>query len=146
VTSAPFAITSRTPYRLVRTGSSNGCDPTWGYLTYINYTMQDNLLATFPSTIYITEAWTTGIVPDYSGTNWIRGTAGNLPSTNSTFADKIGGQAAGYTPSPNCNGPTTPVDHWGQAWFIGSPTSGQGTKVQDDTLQKYINSANHLIP
>jgi hypothetical protein len=144
--SAPFAVTSRTPYRLIAGIIVPSCDNQWGYLYYLNYAMQDNLLDAFPSTIGVNEAWTTGVTPDYTGTNWTRSGPKGFSSTESAFADEIGGAPpSGSTPTPNCNGPTTPVQHWGQEWYIGSTTPGAGTPVQTDTLQKYINSAAHLI-
>jgi len=144
VNSLPFEVTSRVPFRLVPGQIVTSCDPTWGYATLVNYTMQDNLLTIFPSTIGVNEAWTSGITADYSGMNWIRGAAAGVQVPSSEFADLIQGETSTYFPTPNCNGPTTPVYHWGQEWYIGSTTSGAGSAVQTDTLQKYINSALHL--
>jgi len=38
----------------------------------------------------------------------------------STFPDRIGGETVGFaaTPTPVCGGADTPVQHWGQEWYI----------------------------
>lgn len=146
LSSAPFAVTSRTPYRLVAGEVTTTCGGQFGYLSLVPYIMEDNLLATFPSTIGINEAWTSAAVNDYTAgeDNWTQGTPYGLASTNSQFSDEIGGAPAGSSPVPTCPGPATPVQHWGQEWYIGSVTPGAGTPVQTDSLQKYLNSADHL--
>ena len=145
-TSAPFPITSRTPYSLSPGSIQTSCDSTYGYSTFITYTIQDQLLTPLPSGVPLNENWTTAVVNDYSGANWTRQVPGNLTTTGSTFADHIEGMnlSASPKPVPTCNGSSTAVQHWGQEWLIGSLTIGSGTLVQTDTLQKYIGYAAHL--
>jgi len=86
-----------------------------------------------------------GVYDPNSKTDWDRGPAnGALPTDGAKVHDKIGGEAAGYTPPATCNFNSTKVEHWAQQWSIGSTTSGAGALVQTDTLQKYIGHADHL--
>ena len=144
VDSAPFTLTSRSPYRLVAGAVQTACDSTWGYTTTLQYQIQDNLLSTLPSSIGINEAWTTGIVADYVGTDWRRGDAGGVNVSNSAFADTIDGEDSQHAPLASCTGADTAVQHWGQAWRVGSTISGNGKLVQTNTLQKYIKRASHV--
>ena len=60
------------------------------------------------------------------------------------FADQIEGEASGYTPAALAPGNSTvKVEHWDQAWYMGSLTPGLGKIVQTDTIQKYIDHAEH---
>ena len=97
-------ITSRTPTRLVNTGTTTVCDPTYGYETFIDYTVQDNLMNTLPSAVGIAEDWTTGIVADYAGTTWRRDIPRGYLMPNSIFVDDIGGEASGFVPTATCAG------------------------------------------
>jgi hypothetical protein len=144
LTSAPFAITTRKPYRLVAGAPSTGCDSTYGYVSQLPYTIEDQLLTPLPTTTIVNEFWTTAIVNDYSGTNWRRGVAGSSPTNVAEFFDQIQGEISSQVPLAVCTGASTAVEHWGQKWFIGSATSGSGTPVQTDVLQKYTQHASHL--
>ena len=122
---------------------STKCDSTWGYESDIYYTIKDQLGTDIPTTTGVNESWTTGVVNDYSGTNWLRGSPGGSPTQGAVFYDKIQGAYTGYTPAASCTGADSKVDHWGQEWWVGSQTSGSGTPVQTDTLQKYIDRGDH---
>ncbi len=143
--SAPFAITSRTPNRLLAGQTVHQCDPTFGYIDFLNYTIQDNLLTSLPADVPLNERWSTGVVNDYNGTNWRRGAEGTFTATGSSFADMIGGEALSLppVPVPACVGDATAVQHWGQEWRIGSLTIGVGRRVQIDKLQKFVNHGEH---
>lgn len=136
-TSPQFAITSRKPYRLAVTSADSTTCPSspFGYETRIHYAVQDQLLVNLPSNVPLNEKWSTGIVDDYSGTNWRRGAEGSITAV--TFDDLIGGEHSALPPNPSiaCSN-NTAVQHWGQEWWIGSLTPGAGVKVQDKTLQK----------
>ncbi len=146
VSSAPFYITSRRPYTLVVGTITDQCDATWGYDDFFNYTIKDQMGTALPSSIPLNEYWTTAVVNDYPNTNWRRGNPGNYttPSTSpAQFADEIQGENITLPPTPPtaCPGAGQAVDHWGQEWFVGSLTSGSGSAVQTDTIQKYTNNA-----
>jgi hypothetical protein len=145
VASDPFAITSRTPHRLVPGQIITQCSSTWGYETWINYTIQDQLLATLPSGVPLNEEWTTAVVDDSAGTNWRRGPEGSFNAPSPQFADFIQGEHVELPPIPlpGCAGNNTKVQHWGQGWWIGSLTIGAGRRVQSNTLQKYRDYAAH---
>lgn len=144
LTSAPFYITTRTPYWLVSTGGTEtDCDPTWGYESHIPYEIQDQLLTPLPSGIGVNESWTTGVVDDYPGTNWVQGAAEGVQLNSASFEDDIQGETSSYVPVAQCSGTNTTVQHWGQEWWVGSTTSGSGTPVQTDTLQKDLINAAH---
>lgn len=140
-------LTVHGPYRLVVGQVKDLTDPTYAYESVLNYTVEDNLGQLLPSAVYINEYWTTSVVADYGGTNWRRGNAGSYSMPSSTFADFIQGELSTMTPAPHT--PQSPlsataVEHWGQAWHVGSATSGLGAQVQTDSLQKYIDHARHL--
>lgn len=146
-TSAVFSITSRKPVGLHHEVTQTLCNPAYGYETKIYYTIQDQLTATLPSAVPVNEAWTTEIIPDYTGTNWRRVSAtegGGMTESSTLFYDRIQGELAGYVPTATCDGNSTMVQHWGQQWRAGSTTSGDGVPVQTNTLQKYIGRADHL--
>jgi hypothetical protein len=144
-TSSPFSITTRTPSTAVQGTIINACDQTYGYLTTLNYTIYDQMPATLPAGVPVNENWTTGVVNDYSGTNWRRRDPNGVVEPGSGFADTIGGEAAAYGPPlATCDGNSTPVEHWGQEWRVGSIATGFGRRIQTDTLQKYIGHAAHV--
>jgi hypothetical protein len=145
-TSNPFALTVQGPKSLVAGQISDQSDSTYGYSSYMNYTIKDNLGYSLPSSIPLNENWTTSVVNDYAGANWRRGDPGSLTSPDSTFADHVAGEASGYMPTATApqsplNGTT--VQHWGQEWRVGSGTVGSGARVQTDNIQKYIDHARH---
>jgi len=145
LTSAAVSLTSRVPNELLPMGATTTCDSVYGYLTEIQYVIRDNLLDPMPSPVGVSEDWTTGVVADYIGTNWRRGDPTGVTIPGSSFVDRIGGEAVGvgFIPEPACAGPATPVQHWGQEWYVGSETPGQGRSVQTNTLQKYQEHAEH---
>jgi hypothetical protein len=145
-TSNPFSITTRTPNRLVAGTIQTSCDSTWGYLTSLSYTIQDQFQTPLPTTVQVNELFTTDVINDYSGTNWIRGSAGGSDTSGADFADEIWGQDVNSSPIPvpTCDGDSTAVHHFGQDWRVGSIATGFGRRVQTDTLQRYKGHAAHL--
>ena len=146
VASNPFAVTVQGPNSLVPGQITDQSDPTYGCLSFLDYTIKDNLAHNLPSSIPLNENWTTSVVNDYAGANWRRGNPGGLTSPDSTFTDEIGGEASGFTPTATApqsplNG--TKVQHWGQEWRVGSTTIGSGARVQTDIIQKNIDHARH---
>lgn len=149
-TSSPFSLTTRRPFRLVAGAFTSQCDATFGYTDFLNYTIQDNLLTNMPLPVPLNENWTTGIVPDFTGTNWRRGPAGfftTLAATPAAFSDEIQGENVALPPNPTpiCIGAEQAVEHWGQEWRIGSTVTGSGTRVQADILQKFTQHAEHDV-
>jgi len=143
VSSAPFYITSRRPYRLVAGTIIDNCDSTWGYSDFFNYTIEDQMNTALPSGVPLNELWTTVLVNDYPNTNWRQSTQGNFTTSAAAFADNIQGENVNLPPRPPtaCPSAGQAVDHWGQAWYIGSLIAGSGARVQTDTIQKYTNDA-----
>ncbi len=142
-TSDPFSITTRTPYRLVAGIIQTNCDTTYGYESQINYTIQDQLLTALPSDVGVNEQWATDVVTDYAGANWRRGAAGGTTASGGQFLDSIKGEDSLHSPTASCTAASTKVQHWGQDWRTGSSISGNGKRVQSNTLQKYLNHAAH---
>jgi hypothetical protein len=143
LSSQPFAVTTRQPYKLVAGTIQHNCDSTYGYSDFLNYTIYDQLSAALPSGVPLNENWTTSVVDDYSGANWRRQNPGNFTTSGAGFADNIQGEAAGFVPTAVCSGSGVKVQHWGQDWYIGSLTIASGVRVQSDVLQKYIDHALH---
>ncbi|HXR96638.1 MAG TPA: hypothetical protein VN709_02235 [Terriglobales bacterium] len=149
VSSAPFQITSREPHSLQPTSITDSSDSTFGYSSFIQYNIMDQLGVQLASSIPVNEAFPTGPINDYTGTNWRQGMAGSTASASpASFGDQIQGENIALPPVPVPNyvqgsAPGTPVQHWSQTWQIGSLTIGAGVEVQSDVLQKYINAARH---
>ncbi len=146
-TSAPYAITVRGPKLLLAGDVVHQADSTYGYASFLHYTINDNLSQTLPSSVALNENWTTTVTNDYSGTNWRRGNPGSSTTSSSALADEIQGEALSLppVPVPTFQSPlgSTKVQHWGQEWRVGSSTSGLGARVQTDTIQKYTDHAVH---
>ena len=134
-----------TPDHLNAKGTSHAADAPWGYLSHINYEVIDDKGKAMKG-FDVNEQWETGVVADDATCNWPRGAPGGFTSSSTMFADMIGAVGAGGTPAPTAPGSplgTHATQHWGQAWYIGSTTPGKGTKVQTNTLQKYLDHATH---
>ena len=145
LTSDPFPITTRTPNVAIQGTITITCDSAYGYLTDLEYAIQDQMSTSLPSGVPVNENWTTGVASDYNGTNWRRGDPNGVNEPVSAFADQIQGEAFSLPayPTPTCDGNSTPVEHWGQEWRVGSLASGFGRRIQTDTIQKYIGHAVH---
>jgi hypothetical protein len=147
VDSAPFTLTTRRPASFHPGAVDTSCSSTWGYTTLVYYQVWDTHTDPLPVDTVVNENWTTGIIPDYSGTTWRRLPPGydtTNASQGAAFADTIDGEDSSHnTPLANCTGSDTPVQHWGQEWRLGSTTSGTGPRVQTDSLQKDIKRAYH---
>lgn len=95
-----------------------------------------------PASVAMSEDWLSG-VNNPLGANWRRGAPVGAV-LGPLFADHIGGENPALPPNPTivC-GDTTAVQDWGQGWFVGSTTPGQGKHVQTNTLLKRRGSALH---
>jgi len=137
---------SAAPHSLRPKGTRHAASAAWGYESRITYEALDDKGS--PIKGYdANEQWTSGVVNDDPACNWRRGPAGGVSVPGTTFDDLIGGEGAGQTPAPQA--PKTPLgsvkeQHWGQDWYVGSTTPGKGTRVQSDTLQKYLDHGEHL--
>jgi hypothetical protein len=149
VASPVFSITTRKPYYMAPdTGLYlAGCpDSSQGYLSKVFYTIEDQLFSILPSSVPQNEAWTSSLQNDYpGGSNWIQSQAKGSVVGPVNWFDLIGAYTGtGAVPTVNCSGPHTAVLHWGQQLRFGTTTSNVGQLVQSDTLQKYLNGANHI--
>jgi len=148
-------ITVRGPYKLVPLTPpyTDNADSTRGYSTIARYEIQDNFSTRLPSNVDANEQWTSSVIFDspYSSanSNWIRGVANGAVVSPSLFQDQMAGPllSGGPVPTPTAPaGGTTKVFHWGQAFWVGSSSSGLGARVQTDTQQFYIDHGRHLSP
>lgn len=151
VTSNPFVMTARTPWKLVPQPSPvTQCFtvPKTTYITYLKYDLHDNL-----DTVMSTDAsWNEvlGTPTSENESNW--GTFGGpSPSAAETnpLEDMVG------SPDPEINPTLKPLPTCGQAAGttrymsvpqtirVGSDTNGSGVKVQEDTLGYYIDHGQH---
>jgi hypothetical protein len=139
-------LPSASPRSLRPRGTSHAASASWGYESRVTYEAVDD--KGNPINGYeVNEQWTSDVVKDDAACDWRRGPAGGLAVPGTTFDDLIGGEGAGRTPAPQA--PKSPLgatkeQHWGQDWYIGSTTPGRGTRVQSDTLQKYLDHGEHL--
>jgi hypothetical protein len=93
-TSAPFHITTRTPYRLANKQTNPSCNSGFGYEDAISYNIQDQLFTNVPSTLPWNEAWTTSLVDDDAPTdNWsLFGRPALTPGSGTFLIDDITGR------------------------------------------------------
>jgi hypothetical protein len=140
-----FTVTSRTPNRLIPFSQGYRCDDTYGYFAHVDYVIQDQLQTDLPAGVPLNENWTTGVVTDYSGQNWRRSDPAAYTSDVAAFSDGMYGEYPGLpaVPQPTCDGNSQPVQHFGQAWNIGSEVIGAGMEVQTNTLQRLLGRALH---
>ena len=133
-----------------------------GYETHVNY-QQMTLCGTDPPMVeyHNNEAFAGNFIPDYAGENWDPipngGVAGSLFVTgNSIWHDTISTWNPGSSPGDPayCGAPTlcipqwsnpgvgphTLVEHVTRSFYVGSPNSRSGVRVQTDTFQMYTDS------
>jgi hypothetical protein len=139
-----------TPDHLVHLKDEDFIDLIGKYSSLIHYQIVDQFNRQLPKNVEVNEQWTTGAVSDFAGENWPRGNPNGAMVNPADFSDQISGvaqQGVTFTPAPQ--EPQNPlgnvkVDHWGQAFYVGSKTPGKGVKVQTDTLQRYQDHGRHL--
>lgn len=139
-------LTERAPYSLQPVTVTNTQDATYAYMRRVRYYVMDQFLQLLPTglALPLNETWTTAVVSDYQKENWRRGAAAGTTSSGPTFDDVIGGEIASRRPKPVFDSNSiVAVQHWGQAWQIGSATVGVGRRVQSNTLQKMLGRALH---
>jgi hypothetical protein len=151
-TSAPFNMTVEGPYRLAVVGSPNNTCLGGGFQSALTYALYDNLGNEMVASTPVNENWTSGATCDSpyntqsNMCNWSQPNTSNGDTNNGQLTDVIYREGIQWYPTPLCpQSPlsTTTVVHWGQEWRAGSTTSGQGARVQTDTVQEYLDHARH---
>ncbi len=95
-----------------------------------------------PNGTPIKEKWTTDVVPDYPGCDWVRNREMNGRTVDNLFTDHITGDLKGRPPEPQApQAPRSSVKtvHWGQDFYVGNETR----PAKSHTLQKYTDHARH---
>jgi hypothetical protein len=148
-TSAPFTLTTRTPYLLANKQVLPSCDAGFGYLDTISYNIQDQLFTNVPSAVPWNEEWTSSIIDDDApNDNWSQfGQPIETGATETILVDFITGVGVNNTPAPTptpvCTGTPIDVQHWGQEFRVGSLTSGLGQPVQTDAFTRFNEHGQH---
>ncbi|MCA1568136.1 MAG: hypothetical protein LC803_21325 [Acidobacteria bacterium] len=148
VSSRPFKLSVRAPHRLVLNSNfDHSAHGTLGYLTRIHYRIEDQFTDLLPTSVGINEQFTTGVINDYPGTNWVRGPEGGATVSPVDWADAITGQDMS-TSIPPSTAPCSPlcstrVHHFNGGWFVGSEVVGRGRRVQTNTWQRFTDHAEH---
>jgi hypothetical protein len=135
-----------TPDHLVSTGNTDKVDASYFYKSQLFYKIEDQFNRVLPRNVEINEQWTSGVVNDFAGANWRRDDPMPATVNPANWDDGIQGETARMFPVPqNPQNPlgNTKIQHWGQAWYVGSLVIGKGVKVQTNTLQKYRDHARH---
>ncbi|PYS48768.1 MAG: hypothetical protein DMF68_12110 [Acidobacteria bacterium] len=144
-----FNITILAPYRFTYVTEGHAPSNNFGYISLVQYEIRDQFGSLLPSNVPINEHFTTGVINDYSGTNWIRDNReGGTSVPPSGWSDEIDGQPLSRNPfpiptapcSPLCN---TPVHHFNGEWRVGSTTAGAGVLVQTNTWYRYVDHGTH---
>jgi hypothetical protein len=152
VTSRPFTVTVRVPYKLMpfnypgtTSNIKDECDATHGYKTSLLFEIRDQFTIPLPAPIELNEFFTSqqNVWP---GGNWTPTAAGG--ATSQFVQDIQTGALLDSNPPPIpvpiC--PQSPLRNTKvkvltQEWYIGSTTPGRGRKVQIDTVNKYEDHA-----
>jgi hypothetical protein len=139
------ALPDAAPKSLTHKGTDHNTDPTYMYETHENYETLDDKGATMKG-YDVNELFTTTPTNDAPKCDWRRGPAGGRTVSGTAWFDRMQGEDATKTPTPQNPGTplgSTKVQHWNQEWYIGSKDPGKGTKVQTNVFQKYQDHANH---
>jgi hypothetical protein len=146
-TSDPFQINILAPYSLTFVAEGTTASQANGYTTLIQYQIRDQFGSLLPSTVPINENFTTGIINDYPGTNWIRAGDGGTLVSPSGWSDQIAGQpvnGAIPAPSPPCSPYCNVlVHHFNGDWYVGSTIKTKGVKVQTNTWNRFRDHGSH---
>lgn len=140
--------TVRAPDHLVHLPASD-FDEAWfdGYCSHVYYRIENQLNETLPAVLDVNEDWTTAHISDSANENWAWGDRMGWAVDPASWSDDIGvHDGQGRTPpwqNPQDPLGATKVDHWGQAWYVGTQTISQGTHVQTNTHQRYTDHARH---
>jgi hypothetical protein len=148
--SAPFTITSKTPWKLVFDAQQSGttCYTGYGYLTDLLYDLHDQFDSVIPNDVTWNEV--VGTPQSQNGSNW--GTYGLTTSSGSTgpLIDQLSGPGVNNQPPPNptpvCHTPPTGTTVYriaSQVIRVGSTNTGSGVEVQTDNLTYYIDNGAH---
>jgi hypothetical protein len=143
-----FNITVRAPHRLNLSSTTHSSSANFGYRTEITYTIRDQFTNLLPGrAIPVNEHFTTSIVADFSGMDWVQTDDGGTTLPLPIFLDAIEGETSSHFPtaqapqSPQLG--STRVCHWSQDILVGSATVGAGRRVQSNTFQKYRDHGAH---
>jgi hypothetical protein len=150
VTSDQFAITTRTPKKFTDPIYAHNCDPSFGYDDYFNYFIKDQLDQYLTQAVEFGERWTTVVSQD-TVTNWSWpnevGAVSFVFQGKANPVDNVTGVGTAnnppWSPVPNCNPTGIQVQHRGQQWTVGNTLAGRGTPVQNDSLTRFTNHAEH---
>lgn len=131
-----------------------------GWYNEVHYIARDQLGSAISSAPY-NEFWNNTGAPDnvptddyqsfaapFSATfNWGFQSPQSATTTSSGAAWDTIDVAGSSLTVPTVNPPScetdTSIDNWTQQWFVGSATSGQGVRVQTNTLHRYLGMAIH---
>lgn len=149
VTSAPFTMTARTPWKLVLRSRNTTCySSPQTYSTTISYDVHDNLDQVISADIYWNEPL--GSAQCQNGSNWcnyqiISGGADSDPLQDMLEPPDLN-VSPPPSPKPTCSGQgsgTTRYRSIAQTIRVGTNTTGGGVTVQSDTLGYYIDHGQH---
>jgi hypothetical protein len=149
VPSSPFAMTAKTPWKLVLSSTNTYCyasPQTYG--TEISYNVQDNLSVTMSSDIYWNES--VGTATCSNGSNWCGGQISTSGGDSNPLKDILAppnlNVSPAPVPTPTCNGQgtgTTLYRSIPQTIYVGGSNTGQGVQAQQDSLAYYIDHGQH---
>jgi hypothetical protein len=150
VASDPFAITTRTPWKL---SPRNPQDPPTcfqsptSYQSIMRYDIKDNFDSLIANDLTWNEVLSQSSSTSENGSNWgsyiFLSSGGNSDPLEDFLAPPSG---TGVSPSPTCSGtPSGTVRYRAipQVVRVGSAVGGSGVLVQTDTIGYYINHARH---
>jgi hypothetical protein len=139
-------FTVRRPDRLHHLRNVDNTDATYGYMSHVHYSIQDQFRSVLPRNVDINEQFTAAPTADFAGMNWRPST--NMPAVvnPSDWEDMIGGEAAGFNPAavgPRDAHAGVRVNHWPGVWRVGSSVIGRGRQVARVIWQKFRGKARH---
>jgi hypothetical protein len=146
VTAARYTLTIKAPSSLGHLSDVDNADATYAYMSYIHYSIKDQFGTILPRNVPINEQFTAAPTADFAGMDWRRGPAGAALVSPTDWADQVGGEVTGHTPTalaPGSAGAATAVCHWPGVWRAGSMTIGSGRQVKSVTWSKSRGFARH---
>jgi hypothetical protein len=144
-----YNITVFAPKRLTYVTEGHVHSDAFGYTSLIQYEIRDQFGSLLPSSVPINEHFTTGVINDYAGTDWIRDNReGGISVPPSGWSDEIKGQQLSRNPIPTPTDPCSPlcgtlVHHFNGEWRVGSTTAGNGVLVQTNTWNRFVDHGSH---
>lgn len=145
-TTVLYHLTVKAPTALRHIRNQDTVDATYGYATFIHYSIRDQFGAVLPRSVPINEQFTAAPTADAPGMNWRTSINQSATVSPTDWNDWVQGETSDRTPTPvapGAAGASTAVYHWPGHWYVGSTSIGSGRRVASVTWSKSRGHARH---